>query len=129
MEGNYEVMLGNKPMGNVKVSRQGLYWQFDCRCVLSGEVMYDLAVTTEDGQVRLGLLTPNGGGFHLKTKLPMKRLGQGSPTFTLHPRHPQLRGHFVAVKPEEPFAYLRQLESAYLARQNGQIGLVWQDEK
>ncbi len=129
MEGAYEVTLGTKPMGTVKVNKLGLYWQVDCCCSLAGEVMYDLIVSTEAGRVKLGLLMPQGDTFCLKTKLSVKQLGQGRPTFSLQPRHAQMQGHFVAVKPEEPFAYLRQLENAYLARHNGEIGLVLQEEK
>lgn len=91
--------------------------------------MYDLVVNAGDCQVKLGLLTPGNGCFWLCTKLPMKRLGQGSPVFSLHPRHAKLKDEFVPVHPDEPFRYLARLENAFLARQNSQIGLFLQDKK
>ena len=129
MEGTYDVMLGSQKMGSVTVRKQGLYWQFDCRCSLSGEVMYDLVVQTADAQVSLGLLTPCGDRFGLLTKQPVKRMEQGKPTFLLRPRHTGMKECFVRVNPQEPFGYLRRLESAYLAKRNNQIGLILEDEK
>lgn len=129
MEGTYDVTLGSKIMGTVTVKKQGLYWQFDCRCGLCGEVMYNLTVKAGTCQEKLGLLTPGNGGFCLRTKLPMKRLGQGSPVFYLQPRHAKVKGQFVPVHPDEPFRYLGRLENAYLTKQNGQIGLFLQDKK
>lgn len=127
MEGTYDVMLGLQRMGKVSVRKQGLYWQFDCQCDLSGEVMYDLAVMAGERQVKLGLLTPVNGCFCLYTKLPIKRLGQGSPKFSLQPRHAQMKGQFVPIHPDEPFRYLSRLENAYLAKQEGQFGITFSE--
>ena len=129
MEGTYDVKLGPEKLGTVTVTRQGLYWQFLCRCSLSGEVMYDLTIRVGEVQEKLGLLTPENGSFCLRAKLPVKRVGQGSPQFFLQPRHAQVQGLFVPVRPEEPFAYIRRLEQAYLAVQNRQIGVMLQEEK
>ncbi len=129
MEGAYDVLLGSEKMGTVLVKRQGLYWQFDCRCRLSGDVMYDLVVSVGKARMKLGLLIPNNGYFILSVKVPAKRLGQGIPQFFLQSRHTQMKGHFVPVDPDEPFRYLHRLESAYLAVCNSQIGLVMEAEK
>ena len=129
MEGTYDVTLGSQKMGTVSVRKQGLYWLFDCTCSLSGEVMYDLAVRIGDTQAKLGLLTPEKGAFCLTTKLPSKRFGQGRPVFSLQPRHPEMKGMFVAVNPDEPFHYLHRLESSYLAIRAQQIGLIVHDKK
>ena len=129
MEGTYDVTLAGQRMGDVTVSRQGLYWQFSCRCRLSGEVMYHLCVQVSDTVEKLGLLTPEDGAFCLRTKLPMKRLGQGTPVFLIRPKHEPLTGQFIPVRPEEPFAYLHRLQEAHLAKQNQQIGIVLPLEK
>ena len=39
MEENYGVYFGNRPVGKVQVTRQGLYYHFLCRCELTGDVM------------------------------------------------------------------------------------------
>ena len=128
MEGTYDVMLGSEKMGTVTVSRQGLYWHFFCSCVLSGEVMYDLVVRLDGRQEKLGLLSPAAGKFELRTKIAAKKLGEGSPVFILRARHSAPDGLFVPVRPEEPFAYLSRLQSAYLRMQEQQIGIVLPDE-
>ena len=129
MEGTYDVMFAGEKMGEVSVSRQGLYWQFSCRCSLSGEVMYYLWVHVDGCDEKLGLLMPEDAGFCLKTKLAMKRFGQGRPVFTLRPKHELLTTQFVPVRPEEPFAYLHRLQEAHLASQKQQIGVVLPQEK
>ena len=127
MEGTYDVMLGSQKKGSVTVIKQGLYWLFDCRCDLSGEVMYDLVIRVGDQQVKLGLLTPGNGIFCLYKKLPIKRLGQGSPVFSLQPRHPKACGQFIPIHPDEPFQYLSRLENAYLKKQGSQIGITFSE--
>ena len=129
MEGTYDVMLGSQKMGTVTVRQQGLYWSFSCRCALSGEVMYYLMVTVGDSRERLGLLTPVEGKFGLDTKLPIKRLPQGSPAFFLQAKRGGHNGQFVAVRPEEPFAYLHRLTDAYLTTQNQQMGIFLPEEE
>ena len=129
MEGTYDVLLGTQKMGNVVVSRQGLYWHFCCRCDLSGEVMYYLTVQIDRQCERLGLLIPVDGMFGLNTQLPVKRLEQGSPTFFLQARRSASCGQFIPVRMEEPFAYLTRLQEAYLATQNQQMGIILPEEK
>ena len=129
MEGTYDVLLGMQKMGTVTVSRQGLYWQFSCRCAISGEVMYYLTVQVGSGREKLGILTPVDGQFGLDTKLAMKRLEQGSPAFTLQAKRNGQLGQFIAVRPEEPFAYLHRIEEAYLSTQNQQMGILLPEEK
>ena len=129
MVGTYDVLLGGEPMGRVTVRKQGLYWQFDCQCNLSGEVMFDLIACVGQQREKLGLLTPEPGKYALRTKLPAKRLGEGTMSFLLQPRHSGMKDRFVPVRPDEPFAYIHRLEVAYLANCNGQVGIVLPSEK
>ena len=69
MEENYGVYFGNRPVGKVQVTRQGLYYHFLCRCELTGDVMCRLWVTCADKRESLGLVVPVDGGFGLKVKL------------------------------------------------------------
>ena len=120
MEGEYEIKLGNRPMGKVRVTREGLYYRFRCRCQLTGDSV--CKVMAED--ISLGILVPQGDGFVLDTKLPVKRFGEGCTDFQIQPNRPVLDGRFIPIKPEEPFAYIERLKNAYLTRQNGQLGVV-----
>ena len=124
MEGTYKVFFGGQNVGNVRVSREGLYYCFHCRCRLSGEIVCKLIVTCGDVQVHLGVLIPTGEGFGLETKVPAKRLGEGEPSFHIQPNRVIMEGRFIPIKPEEPFAYIARLKEAFLARQEGQPGAV-----
>lgn len=124
MEGTYQVFLGEQSIGKMQVQRQGLYYRFICRCRLTGEVIYKLLVSCGNHQESLGIFVPMEGGFGLDTKLPVKRLGEGTPVFRAVPKHKELSEKFVPIYPEEPFSYIAKLKDAYLARENGQLGVM-----
>ncbi|MGN0999165.1 MAG: hypothetical protein ACI4PO_06395 [Faecousia sp.] len=124
MTGTYDILLGGKPVGQASVTEQGLYYRFDCRCRITGEVMYKLTVTCGGKTEDLGLLVPEGKDFVLKCRLPEKRLGQGKPEFRAIPRHGRMEGTFIPVYPDEPFSYISRLHSAFLENRGGQMGVV-----
>lgn len=124
MEGVYSVHFANRPVGKVSVHRQGLYYRFCCRCRLAEGVVCRLRICCAGQQENLGVLVPIDGGFGLDTTLPAKRLGKGTPEFTLVPKHEDISGTFVPVYPEEPFAYISRLKKAYLTRKDGQLGIL-----
>ena len=109
MEGTYVITQFGEPVGQATVRRQGLYWQFSCRCDLSGETVCRISVTCGDKQVNLGILVPEGGKFVLNTKVAVSKLGSGTPEFICQPRRPELQGKFSPLRPEEP---LRKRSSA-----------------
>ena len=124
MEGNYEVRLGQTPIGKAQVLRQGLYYRVTCHCRLTGEVMYRLIIHCGGHDESLGVLIPMGGSFGLETKLPVKKVGEGKLDFFVLPKHPQKEGKFVPIYPEEPFSYISRLKDAHLEVRNGQTGVV-----
>ena len=114
LEENYGVYFGNRPVGKVQVTRQGLYYHFLCRCELTGDVMCRLWVTCADKRESLGLVVPVDGGFGLK---------EGELTFSLLPKHDKPSGKFIPISPEEPFAYIERLKKSYLVRKGEQVGI------
>jgi len=122
----YGVLLGGQSIGKAKVERQGLYYSISCRCRLSGEVVYKLTVSCGENTENLGILVPEGGAFVLTTRIPAKRFGEGEFSFRAVPRHTELRGKFVPISPETPFAYLSRLENAFMEIRNGQPGVRFQ---
>lgn len=123
MEGFFAVYLNGQAVGKVQVKREGLYYRFTCRCRLSSQSVCKL----EASGVSLGILVPMGDGFGLDTKLPAKRFPEGDWDFEVMPNRPVLEGRFVPIKPEEPFAYLERLKNAYLAKRDGQVGIILAD--
>lgn len=124
MEGNYGVYFGNDQVGKVQVLRQGLYYRFHCRCRLTGAVVCRLEVRCGQGRENLGVLVPMDGGFGLDTRIPVKRLTGDEPQFTVVPRHDKAQGFFAPICPQEPFSYIENLKDGYLAKKNGQIGMM-----
>jgi hypothetical protein len=127
MDGEYEILMGNMPVGTAQVVRQGLYYLFQCNCGISGDVMCRVVVNCNGHHENLGILMPMGGGFGLTAKLAVKRLGKGKFRFRVLPKHQKCEYRFVPVYPEEPFAYLTRLKNAFLEVRNGQVGVVITD--
>lgn len=128
MVGTYDIFLGKEIIGQAKVTRQGLYYHFSCKCELSGDVLYRISVSCNAHHENLGVLIPMDGCFGLKTKLSVRRLGEGLFRFQALPKHQKCEGKFVPVFPDEPFAYLKRLQNAYLEIRNGQAGVVLADQ-
>ncbi len=118
------VFFGQQEVGKVQLLKEGLYVRVVCRCQLHGEVMCRLVADWGDHRENLGILAPTGDGFGLDRRIPEKRLGEGTPEFLLVPAHQKAQGKFVPIYPEEPFSYLENLKDAYMAKKNGQVGIV-----
>lgn len=120
----YEILLGGQSVGEVHVTKQGLYYHFDCRCDFTGEVMYRIAVKCGDDEQILGIPVPEGENFVLRTRVPIKKLPEGTFSFRAVPKHTDLMGKFVPLSPEEPFAYLQRLQEAFLQVRDGKVGII-----
>ena len=125
MEGIYPILHGGQSVGQVTVTRKGLYYHFFCRMQLSGEIICRLEVTCGGRTENLGIPAPENGAFCLQKTLPVSRFGRGEPDFRILPKHAPLQGQFIPINPEEPFAYLDRLQDAYLQYRSGQMGIVF----
>ena len=124
MVGTYDVRMGDRSVGTVKVEKEGLYYRFSCRCSLSGDVMCRLWMRSGGKETDLGLCVPMGDAFGTEKRLPVKQCGPEIPTFFLRPKQTEVRGNFIPLSPEEPFRYIHRLENAFLERRDGQLGIV-----
>ena len=128
MDDFYDIMLADKPIGTASVKREGLYYSFRCHCRLSGDVIYKLVVSCGDKAESLGVCVPRGNSFGLETRLPVKRLGEGSLAFRAVPKHMELEGRFVPIRADEPFAYIDRLHKAHLEIRGNQTGILFPEE-
>ena len=117
-------MLGGQSVGKARVWQEGLYCCFDCRCSFTGEVVYRLQLCCGEQRENLGIPVPQGSGFHLRTKIPVKRLCQGITQIRAVPKHAELGEMFIPLSPEEPFKYLKRLQDAFLQIREGKVGVV-----
>ena len=123
MEQSYTVVFGHRQIGNVSVTRRGLYYSFHCRCALPREDIFRLMVRSGKACESLGVLVPADGGFRLDTSVPVKQIGEGELSFFVVPRRETVSGSFVPILDEEPFAYISRLKQSFLIRKEGQIGI------
>jgi len=126
LEKEYSVLSGNESIGIARVKRCGLYYHISCRCELSGEVPYKVIVSGNCGEADLGICVPKENSFGMEVRIPIKRIGEGPHAFQAVPRHGVSSGEFVPFCAEEPFRCLSRLSSAYLAKRNGQTGVMLQ---
>lgn len=120
----YEILLGDKSVGKALVSREGLYYRIRCRCSLSGETVCRVQVRCGNRCEDLGILVPEDGAFVLETRIPVKRVREGSLSFVAAPRHRTPELLFIPLHPEEPFRYIERLKDAYLAKRDGKTGIM-----
>lgn len=120
----YTILLGTQNVGQAQVRRDGLYYDFYCRCRFSGDVIMKIAVSCGEKTEILGTPVPQGKDFVLHKKLPVKYFGEGEFGFRAVPKQAQLDGFFVPIHPEEPFSYLNRLKNARLQRRDGVLGVA-----
>ena len=108
------------------MKRQGLYEVIRVECKGLGQEMQRVFVCCSGREVDLGIMIPEDDQFVLRTRIPVKRLGEGECTFYVQKMHAKHPGEFVPLSPEEPFRYLSRLKNAYLTRKNGCQGLIIQ---
>ena len=123
MEEQYEAFLGNRPVGKVQLTRQGLYFRVVCRCMLPSDGVYRLYAMGDGRRENLGVVVPDGEGFLLDKRIPAKRIGSGHPQFILSSGTPSPSGTFFPISPEEPFLYIDRLKHAFLESENGKVGI------
>ena len=124
MTGTYEIRRGNDVVGTATVEKQGLYYRFFCQCQIQGQGMRRILVSCGKTRIDLGICVPLEDVFGLEKKVPCKQLGEGMPEFQLLPKYPDVKGKFIPVYPDEPFAYMSRLKDAYLSVRDGQPGIV-----
>ena len=117
--------MADKPLGKAQVERKGLYYHIYVQCDLDGELMYKVLLRCGNKEENLGILVPQDGGFGLRTRVPIKRIGEGTLCFLVRPRHQKVGEHFIPLSPEEPFRYISRLKHAYLVRKNGVSGIAF----
>ena len=120
----YDVTMGENIVGRAWIEKQGLYLLIQCQCHFAGDEMRRLKVSCGQNEVDLGILVPERDCFVLKCRIPVKRLGKGDCRFLIMRKNRELDGKFIAVYPEEPFAYISRLKQAHMARQDDRIGVI-----
>ena len=121
MEGCYQVYDENVVVGKVQIIRQGLYYQIICRCSPGDDMVRRLYADQDGTRENLGVLVPEGDGFLLDRKIPVKKLSGERVRFVLSTAGTKRAGKLVPVCPEEPFLYIDRLKNAFVETQSGKM--------
>ena len=123
MEKYYVVTRNGTSCGKVSVIRQGLYYSFQCRCILKKDDIYRLILSQDNLEESLGILVPSGDSFVLATRIPAKRLPEGEWRFHITSKRNPVPENFAPISPDEPFSYISRLKDSFLIYHNGQLGI------
>lgn len=115
MEGIFDVTRDGQAVGTVQVKQEGLYYRISCRCRVADTEIHRLYAGSE----KLGVLIPEKGELTLSTKVAAKRLKAGC-AFSIG----ENSGSFCPIRPGEGFEHLDKLRLGRLAFQDGEPGLI-----
>ncbi len=124
MEGVYPVISDKQQVGTVTVKKQGLYYDFHCKCTLDRKQLYRLTLTVGDLRADLGVCVPQNGCFGLRTRLPVKRFGPGEPVFRIHTKQEKISAPYIPVCDHKPFSELTKLRTMCLVTKDGKLYLT-----
>lgn len=127
MENQFQILANGNPIGTAAVVRRGLYYEIHCICHLTNADTYRVSAACGNRKIDLGICVPMDGGFGIRTRIPVKRLGEGEFCFSAARRNDKPEEQFVPVETGRPFIFLSQLKNARLAVRNGKTGILLSD--
>lgn len=104
----YGVTYQNNAVGSVTVSREGLYYIFNCSVNLPKAEIYKLILCRESERIDLGVLIPANNRFELQKRLPIKQVGKDDFHFEVTSKQES----YIPVNEGQPFEYISQLSHA-----------------
>ncbi len=125
MVGKYEITQGDKVVGTMDVSQEGLYYRFRGKCNLKTDCIY--RVTIASGE-KLGVLIPCNGVFVIDTKRPAKLFADVVPIFRIVTDN-ENEGNWIPINENTPFPKLTELENGVFQSKDGVPGILFTDPK
>lgn len=127
MLGEYSITLEKNVIGLARVTRQGLYYLIECLCQFPQKEIYRITVSWGSTKADLGICVPNGTGSGLRTRIPIKQAGEGTPVFLAISRKPVTNEAFYPLDTTQPVTYLSDLRAARLDKRGEILGIVLTD--
>ena len=124
----YHVSFENTDVGEVSVSREGLYYTFSCRAVLQTGELYRLFLVSEQVRFDLGILVPDKDTFCCRKKLPAKYFSGDSFQFLIENNSYQEIKNGVVISQDQPFAHIEKLLESRLQIRHGKPEIVFADD-
>ncbi len=106
-----EIVYRNRKIGSAKISTEGLYYRFECRCRFREPGIYRLFAFCNEKKAYLGICVPEEDAFGITTKIPVNRLGTGDIEFVAESEE---AGKVLPVDQDKPFLGIEKLDDAVL---------------
>jgi hypothetical protein len=129
MIGIWDVFCRGKPVGTCRVTREGLYYRFSCRCAGLEPKLYLLTASVGEQSHTLGTVVPEGDALRLETRVPVKRFSGSAPSFRLEEKGCREQTRFVPLEEGRGVPCLDRLLECRLAVLDGRVGLLLPEQK
>ena len=106
-----EIVYCNRKIGSAKISTEGLYYRFECRCRFREPGIYRLFATCNEKKSYLGICVPIEDGFGITTKIPVNRLGTGDIAVIVESKE---TANVLLIDQDKPFPGIEKLDNAVL---------------
>lgn len=116
-----DILLNDHRVGYAELNRKGLYYEIHCVCEPPENIPYKILVQCGKQKVDLGICVPYDNGFGLRTRVPVKRLGDGEMTFHLVKKKQD--SVFVPIVQDHTFPHMDKLCDSRLVTENHQVGI------
>ena len=123
MIGIHPILMDGIEIGQANVERQGLYYHISCHCSLEPG-FYRIWMCCSGTNEQLGICVLQENRFGLEKRIPVKRIVDGIPVFTVTSTEENTESEFVKISTEEPFGWLEYIPDAKLQVKNGVVGVM-----
>ena len=127
MIGNHRILFGDGQVGVANVVREGMFYKISCKCDVDQDLPAHVEALWQEQKIDLGLCVRMDSEMGLITRIHVNKVPQYIPLFRVAIKQRKEKGCFVPIHPEEPFRYLQRLNSAWLAKEGEELGIMLQD--
>lgn len=123
----YDVFMSGKNIGNVNVTKEGLYYVFHCRCDLPDSEIFRLFAENGKQVTDFGVLVPGKEGYTLLKKIPVKKFGEEPLSFRVTSQKQQHAYVSIPVFENRAFDYISKLTGARMHIDKGNYYILFQE--
>lgn len=118
----YSVDFQGKSVGEVTISREGLYCRFQCRVKTPSKGIYRLLFMNGQQCTDLGVCVPMQEHLVLDKKIAAKNIKEGEYGFKLISNETNVT--FIPLTEGEPFSRIKDIHLSRFSVQNGIAGII-----
>ncbi len=121
MVGKYPVIFKNQRVGHAEITKCGMYYMVHCVCMMKPEIHHRIEIICADNRLDLGICVPGKDCLELRTRIPVKYLGEGIPSFQITQQ--EENGRWYEISKENACEILPLISNAVYCVKEGIPGL------